>query len=125
VPKFTADAGFQPNACADGKPYASGAVDLVDRGLRMAESVRASLAVDKDLPWNIVATAEAMVTRARSDFVLVNMNLRGPQGMDRQGRVMYGTIGATGARPALVVDTLPEVMRPAPGRLWSSTRFPR
>jgi hypothetical protein len=112
VPDFVPDAGFVPNACANGKPYTSGAVDLVDRRLRMGEALRASFAVDRQLPWDVVATAEALYTRNRSDFVLVNVNLRGPQGVDRNGRVMYGTLGSTGANPALVVprDSIPEVI---------------
>ena len=111
VPDFSADAGFVPNTCANGKPYTSGGVDLVDRHLRMAEAARASLAVDRRLPWDVVATVEALYTKNRSDFVLVNMNLLGPQGVDRNGRVMYGALGASGARPALAVpDTLPEVI---------------
>ena len=111
VPAFTPDPAFQPNACANGKPFSSGGVDLVERRLRMAETMRASVAVDRDLPWHVVATAEAMYTKNRSDYLLVNTNLRGPQGVDRHGRVMYGTLGEFGARPALVVaDTLPEVI---------------
>jgi len=110
VPEFVADPGAQPNACANGKPYSSGGVDLVDRHLRLGEALRASLAVDRELPWDVVATAEAMYTRNRSDFLLVNLNLRGPQGVDRYGRVMYGTVGTTGARSASVVDTLSEVI---------------
>ena len=110
VPEFSANPGSKPNACANGKPYSSGAVDLVDRGLRMGEALRASLAVDRDLPWDVVATAEAMYTRNTSDFMLVNLNLRGPQHIDRHGRVMYGTLGPTGARPVALVDTVPEVI---------------
>lgn len=110
VPNFTTSAAFQPDACANGRPYGNGAVDLVDRRLRMAEALRASIAVDRELPWDIVATGEAMYTRNRSDFMLVNLNLRGPQGFDRHGRVMYGALhDTTGARPALATDTFPEV----------------
>ena len=110
VPDFVPDRRFQPNACVNGRPYSGGAVDLVDARLRMGEALRTSLAVDRELPWNVVATAEAIYTKTRSDFRLVNMNLRGPQGIDRNGRVMYGTLGPTGvARPALI-DTFPEVI---------------
>jgi hypothetical protein len=110
VPEFSADPGSQPNACANGRPFTSGAVDLVDHHLRMAEGTRASLAVDRELPWQVVATGEVLYTKSRSDFLLDNLNLRGPQGVDRHGRVMYGTLGSLGARPALVVDSLPEVI---------------
>ena len=110
VPDFNPDPSSQPDACANGRPFSSGGVDLVDRRLRMGEAVRASLAVDHRLPWGVVATAEGIYTRNRSDFLLVNMNLRGPQGFDRHGRVMYGALGPAGASPALVSDTIPEVI---------------
>ena len=112
VPDFNPDPEFQPTACANGVSYSSGHVDLVDRHLRMGEALRTSFAVDRELPWDLVATAEAIYTRNRSDFMLVNMKLRGPQGFDRHGRVMYGTIEPTGARPAIVAgtDTVPEVI---------------
>jgi len=112
VPDFTPDPTFQPIACANGAPDSSGAVDLVDRGLRMGEALRTSFSVDRELPWDLVATAEAIYTRNRSDFMLENLKLRGPQGFDRHGRVMYGTITPAGARPAIVAggDTVPEVI---------------
>lgn len=111
VPDFTTDAAFQPDTCVNGRPYGNGAVDLVDRRLRLAEALRASLAVDRELPWDVVATAEALYTRIQSDFLLVNLNLRGPQGFDRHGRIMYGTLDdATGAHPAVVADAFTEVI---------------
>jgi hypothetical protein len=77
-------------------------VDLLDRRLRMAQTLRASVAYDRRLPWDILATAEALITRNVSDFVFVNLNLQGPQAIDRHGRVLYGTISSNGqTSPAL------------------------
>jgi hypothetical protein len=56
-------------------------------------------------------TGEAMITRGISDFVFVNLNLRGPQGVDQHGRVMYGTISNTGsATTSRVSVDFPEVI---------------
>jgi hypothetical protein len=62
----------------------------------MARTLRGVLAYDRRLPWDVVSTVEALVTRSISDFVFVNLNLEGPQGVDRFGRVLYGTFGAAG-----------------------------
>jgi hypothetical protein len=79
-----------------------GDVDLVDRNLRMAQTQRASLAYDRRLRWGMTVTGEALVSRNASDFVFVNLNLKGPQSTDAFGRVLYGTIGGNGvATPAL------------------------
>ena len=70
----------------------------------MTQTLRGSLAYDRRLPWGLLATAEALVTRNISDFVFVNLNLIGPQGIDRRGRVLYGTFRPDGtgvAEPAV------------------------
>ena len=111
IPKFVADPGNQPQACADGRTFSDGAVALVDRNLRMAESFRASLGVDKRLPWNLDASVDALFSRVHSDFMFVNVNLRGPQGMDSHGRVMYGTILRNGTvDPSLASGRFPEAI---------------
>jgi len=47
-------------------------------------------------------TTEALVSRNVSDFVFVNLNLKGPQATDPFGRVLYGTLNGSGlATPAL------------------------
>jgi len=96
VPKFIADAALQPQVCPDGRDFSDGPVALVDRNLKMAETFRTSLAVDRRLPWGLDATAEALYSRVRSDFLFVNANLRDPQGIDAHGRVLYGTFDAFG-----------------------------
>lgn len=105
VPKFIADPALQPQACPDGRGFSDGPVALVDRNLRMAESFRTSLAVDRRLPWNVDASVEGFYSKVRSDFLFVNANLRGPQSVDPHGRVLYGTIDGSGrAQPALAGD---------------------
>jgi hypothetical protein len=126
APAFTPYPAPQPETCADGTGPANGAVDLVDRHLRMAETLRSSLAVDRRLPWNVTAGLEALYTRTRSDFAFSNLNLTGPVGVDPHGRVMYGSFDATGAaQPATVPGhTFTEVVQlhnQSGGGSWSMT----
>lgn len=108
-PPFEPDYRNAPTACASGPEIAAaprGPVDLLDRRLGLAQTLRASLAYDRRLPWDLLATGELLITRNISDFVFVNLNLVGPQGTDRHGRVLYGgPVGPGGlAAPALLSD---------------------
>ena len=110
-PTFTADHRAPPRSCADTGGFGAGPVALIDRNLTMAETLRASLAYDRLLPWRLAGTIEAMYTRNLADFIFVNVNLAGPQGFDRHGRVMYGTVDARGrATPTLIAREFPEVI---------------
>jgi hypothetical protein len=98
-PSFTPTRHDPPTACANGASVAAdprGAVELVDTRLRMGRTARGVLAWDRKLPGRMQATVEAVATRGVSDFVFVNLNLEGPQGVDAHGRVLYGSIGPTG-----------------------------
>jgi hypothetical protein len=107
-PPFVPDYRAAPMACATGPVLETaplGDVDLLDRDLRLAQSLRASLGWDRRLPWGLIATSEALVSRHLSDFMFVNLNLEGPQAVDRFGRVLYGAISPSGvAAPALKSD---------------------
>ena len=104
-PAFVPDRSAAPTACLTGPPLQTaplGDVDLVDRNLRMAQTHRASLAYDRRFGSGTTLTGEALVSRNVSDFVFVNLNLRGPQSTDAFGRVLYGTIAVNGvANPAV------------------------
>lgn len=92
-PPFEPDYRAAPTACEDGSDLTAspdGAVNLVDRDLRMARTLRASVAYDRRFPGELFATVEALITRTLSDYVFVNLNLEGPKGADRHGRVLYG-----------------------------------
>ena len=106
APVFNKD----PNAyttCADGKGTKPiGDVSFLDKGLKFPQPMRANLAFDRVLPFNLVATVEGLYSRTLNQLFFVNRTLEGPQGVDAHGRVLYGTIAATGVstakRPALV-----------------------
>lgn len=104
-PPFVPDYRKQPAACASASEPDTGPrgdVELLDPKSQLTRSMRASLAWDRRLPWDLLATGEALVTRNLADFVFANLNLRGPQALDRNGRVLYGMIDTMGnANPAL------------------------
>ena len=96
-PAFTPDHRASPTTCGGGYSLTAsprGDVDLLDRNLRMMRVARGSLAYERRLPGNVILTNEALLTRALSDFVFVNLNLLTPLATDPYERVMYGTIGA-------------------------------
>ncbi len=108
VPAFTSDvSGIQ--TCAGGtgnKPI--GDVNFLDKDLKFPQPMRANLAYDRVLGTsNVVATIEGLYSKTLNQLFFINRNLAGPQGVDKFGRVMYGTLTTTGssvtARPAAVV----------------------
>jgi hypothetical protein len=104
-PELVPDYKSAPTACKSGPPLQAaplGDVDLLDSRLRLAQTLRSSLAIDYHLEHGILASAEVLISRNRSDFAFVNLNLEGPQRVDPFGRIMYGTVGANGvAVPAI------------------------
>ena len=105
VPRFTtSSAAAPPEACANGATAATtGDIALLSSDLRFPQFARASVAYDRRLGHAWVASVEAMYTRAMSTFFYSNLALAGPQGTDRNGRVVYGSIATSGvSSPALV-----------------------
>lgn len=104
-PQFEPDFRAAPTGCATGPGLVTaprGDVALLAPDLRMARSLRASLAYDRRLPWALLGSVEVLIGRQVSDFMFVNLNLAGPRAVDRFGRVLYGTISEDGlASPAL------------------------
>jgi hypothetical protein len=113
-PAFVPDYRNPPTACLSGPDLATaplGEVNLLDRELRIARSLRGSLAYDRRLPWDLLATTEFVLTRYLSDYLFVNLNLEGPQGVDRFGRVLYGEIIGSGVNePAVRTSRFSEVI---------------
>ena len=104
APIFVPNHRTPPTACTNGSGFGQnprGDVELLDPQLQMVRTLRGSGAWDRRLPWDLVVTGEVMLTRNLSDYVFMNLNLAGPQGIDRNGRILYGTIDTAGtARPA-------------------------
>jgi hypothetical protein len=124
ISPFTPYPAAQPATCTDGSGPSTGPVTLVDRNLRMAESFRTSLTVERRLPRNVTGKVEGLYSKVRSDFLFSNVNLRGPVGVDSHGRVMYGAILAGVAQPSRVDAAFPEVTdlrNQSGGDSWSLT----
>ena len=108
APAFNKD----PNTyttCADGKGTKPiGDVSFVDKNIKFPEPMRANLAYDRVLPFNLVASLEGLYSKTINQLFFVNDNLKGPVGVDAHGRTLYGTIAASGistaTRPDLVVS---------------------
>jgi outer membrane receptor protein involved in Fe transport len=101
------------NTCANGqgsKPI--GDVSFLDKSLKFPQPMRANLAFDRVLPFNLVASIEGLYSKTLNQLFFVNRNLTAPRAVDKFGRQMYGVLGTTAAptsgvasvdRPALVV----------------------
>ena len=107
APAFDVDAS-KYSTCANGagtKPI--GDVSFLDKGLKFPQPMRANLAFDRVLPFNLVATIEGLYSKTLNQLFFVNRNLAGPVGIDKFGRTMYGTIPTGGVsaatRPASVI----------------------
>ena len=111
MPAFSPDPRTLPSTCADGTGYGDGPVNMVDPASGMTKLFKASLAHDRLLPWGASSTIEVLYTRTLADLIFENLNLAGPQGVDRHGRVLYGAIDDSGrATPALRSSRFPEVI---------------
>ncbi|HEY8852616.1 MAG TPA: carboxypeptidase regulatory-like domain-containing protein, partial [Gemmatimonadaceae bacterium] len=86
----TANAAATPNITAN----------TVDPNLKFPSVWRSSLGYDRLLPWNVIATVEALYTRSVANFYYQNIGLvDNPIGTDRNGRSLYGDIASAGGAP--------------------------
>ena len=86
-----------------------GNVNFLDKNLKFPQPLRANIAFDRLLPGNIVATVEGLLSKNTNQFFFINEQLAGPQSLDAQGRVLYGTIAASGVssvriRPSVIAN---------------------
>jgi hypothetical protein len=95
LPAFTIDPDNQPSACAAGGTPAPpvAVINLIDEDFQYPHNYRLNLAVDRELPWGIVGTAEVMYTRARKAIFLreLNVDFANPVSVTQGGREVYGT----------------------------------
>jgi len=86
----TANAAATPNITAN----------TVDPNLKFPSVWRSSLGYDRLLPWNVIATVEALYTRSVANFYYQNIGLvDNPIGTDRNGRSLYGDIASASGAP--------------------------
>jgi outer membrane receptor protein involved in Fe transport len=91
IPAFNA-ANIQnpPPACGAKTAAAGSEIDLLSRDLRFPQELRSSLGYDHMLGHSLIATFEGLYSRAIYAPFYQNIALAGPQGIDRNGRVLYG-----------------------------------
>lgn len=81
-----------PSACGGGQTAALGSeINILDPDLNYPQNLRATLAYDRRLFQNWVATAEFLLTRGVNGLFYRNAVLAGPQGTNPEGRLIYGT----------------------------------
>ena len=112
-PAFDPDPMSPPVACANGATIGEnrrGDVNLLAPDLRMMRLLRSSIAYDRVLPASILVSGEILASSALSDFFFVNRRLAEPLVEDRDGRVMYGTVAASGVAAPRLTSGFSEVI---------------
>jgi outer membrane receptor protein involved in Fe transport len=75
---------------------ASANIATIDPNFRFPQYQKISMGYDHRFQNNLVASFEGLYTKAMSNPFYTNLALVGPQGRDRNGRVLYGTLTQTG-----------------------------
>src|SRR5688572_27139971 len=107
-PPFTAEnIANPPTSCAPFTPAtgpvrpgattaASSNIATIDPNFRFPQYQKISAGYDHRFVNGLVGSLEGLYTRSISNPFYQNLALVGPQGRDRNGRVLYGTLTATG-----------------------------
>jgi outer membrane receptor for ferrienterochelin and colicin len=103
APAFTRDPSTI-TTCRNGQGTAPiGDVNFLDKNLKFPQPLRASLAYDRRLPWNLIGTVEGLYSKTLSQLFFVGKNVRGPQGTSTVGRTLYVTaVNAANGAPTLL-----------------------
>ncbi|HNX01271.1 MAG TPA: TonB-dependent receptor [Candidatus Cloacimonadota bacterium] len=71
---FNADPYDQPFAEDLGKKAGRGAINVIDKNFKFPQVFRSNIAVDKSLPWGIIATFEAIFNKTYNNINFTNIN---------------------------------------------------
>jgi hypothetical protein len=80
-------------------PAAGANVATIDPNFQYPKYLKGSLGFDHRFANGIVGTLEGLYSRSQNNAFYQNLALSGPQGTDQNGRVLYGTLTATGGTP--------------------------
>jgi hypothetical protein len=89
---------------------ASANIATIDPNFRFPQYQKITMGYDHRFQNNLVASLEGLYTKAMSNPFYTNLALAGPQGRDRNGRVLYGTLTANGGSAALKVPGRSQVI---------------
>ncbi|MEK7402865.1 MAG: TonB-dependent receptor [Gemmatimonadota bacterium] len=80
-----------------------GDVNFLSKSLKFPQPLRGTLAYDRRLPGDLIATVEGLFSKTLNQFFFTSLNTQGPQGTGQGGRVLYATAvnAATGSRTLL------------------------
>jgi hypothetical protein len=81
---------------------ASSNIATIDPNFRFPQYQKISMGYDHRFASGLVGSLEGLYTKALSNPFYSNLALAGPQGRDRNGRVLYGTLTATGGTATTV-----------------------
>jgi len=81
---------------------ASSNIATIDPNFRFPQYQKITLGYDHRFGNGLVSTLEGLYTKAMSNPFYTNLALAGPQGRDRNGRVLYGTLNANGGTATFV-----------------------
>jgi outer membrane receptor for ferrienterochelin and colicin len=97
------------NNCRGGNPIKPiGDVNFLAPDLKFPQPLRASLAYDRRLPWDLVATVEGLYSKTLNQLFFVSKNVKGVTGTGPGGRTLYiSTVNpATGNRTLILPDSV-------------------
>ena len=85
-----------------------GDVNLIQKDFKFPQPFRATLAYDRQLPFDLVASVEGLYSRTSNQLFFTNINLDAARGVDKFGRVLYAdTIrAATGVAVPVIPGTV-------------------
>ena len=90
--QFSADPYNQPGVGAPGTgaPKYTSEIDLVNPNLKMPQVLRFDVALDRQLPYDVTGTIEALYSKSLNDMMYNEINLNPIKGYLPDGRPMYG-----------------------------------
>lgn len=89
-----------------------GTINLVDPNLKFPQVFRTSLGYDRQLPWDLIGTVEAMYSVGIDNFITTDLNLVQSATTDPNGRVLYGTFNSSGqSTPTRAFSQLGDVIK--------------
>lgn len=119
VPTFTFDPANQPTRCGAGSSTAGlaaavPAIVYFDKDFHLPQNLRASIGLDRRLPWGLLGSFDALYSRALNQFLLEDVNLvQGGTSVGEAGRTLYGALTATssGSTPRRATAAARDVLR--------------